>query len=68
VLLVLEEAADRGVRGDVALIALSIAEAAGPAGPEAADRAILIRALAKAGLKDDAGGFALEGLIRLESR
>jgi hypothetical protein len=66
--LLLDEAADQGVRGDVALIALSIAEAAGAAGPETADRAILIRALAKAGLKDDAGGFALEGLIALEGR
>jgi hypothetical protein len=67
-LLLLEDAADQGVRGDVALLALSIAEAFGEAGPEAADRAALIRALDRAGLKADAQGFALEGLIALEAR
>ena len=56
------------LRGDVALLALSIAEASGDAGPEAADRAALIRALDRAGLKADAQGFALEGLITLEAR
>lgn len=66
--LLLDDAADRGVRGDVALLALSVAEAAGEAGPEPADRAALIRALDRSGLKADAQGFALEGLIALEPR
>jgi hypothetical protein len=56
------------VRGDVALLTLSAAEDAGAAGPEIADRALLVRALARSGLMADAQGFALEGLIGLEAR
>jgi len=67
-LLLLDDAADQGVRGDVALVALSVAEAAGEPGPEPADRAALIRALDRVGLKADAQGFALEGLVGLEAR
>ena len=67
-LLLLDNAADQGVRGDVALLVISVAKAAGDAGPEAADRAALIRALDRAGLKADAQGFALEGLVGLETR
>jgi hypothetical protein len=67
-LLLLDDAADQGVRGDVALLALSVAEAAGDGGVEPADRAALIRVLQRSGLKADAQGFALEGLIALEAR
>jgi hypothetical protein len=67
-LLLLDDAADQGVRGDVALLALSVAEAAGDGGVEPADRAALIRLLQRSGLKADAQGFALEGLIALEAR
>jgi hypothetical protein len=52
----------------VALLALSVAEAAGDGGVEPADRAALIRLLQRSGLKADAQGFALEGLIALEAR
>jgi hypothetical protein len=65
-MLLLDTAADGGVRGDVALLALSAAEDGGAAGPEIADRVALVRALARSGLKADAQGFALEGLIGLE--
>jgi hypothetical protein len=67
-LLLLDSAAEQGVRGDVALLALGVAEASGEAGPEPADRAALIRDLDRVGLKADAQGFALEGLIGLEAR
>jgi hypothetical protein len=67
-LLLLDAAADQSVRGDVALLALSVAEAAGAGGPEPADRAVLVRALDRVALTADARGFALEGLISLEAR
>ena len=38
---------------------------AGPAGPSPADRARIVRALARGGLKTDARAFALEGLLAL---
>ncbi|HXQ45878.1 MAG TPA: hypothetical protein VN806_04635, partial [Caulobacteraceae bacterium] len=67
-LLLIDAAADHGLRGDVALLALSAVESAGGAGPEIADRAVFVRALDRVGLKDDARGFALEGLLGLEAR
>jgi len=67
-LVALDSAADRAVVGDAALLALAIAEAGGEAGPSAGDRAQIIRALDRAGLKTDARGLAIEGLIDLESR
>ena len=67
-LLLLEASADAGVRGDTALIALSIAEAGGAGGPGPADRARLIRALSGAGLHGDAQAFVIEGLLGLASR
>jgi hypothetical protein len=67
-LLLLDAESDAGVRGDTALLALSAAEAGGADGPVPADRARLIGDLAHAGLKVDAQGFAVEGLLDLESR
>jgi hypothetical protein len=67
-LLLLDASADARVRGDTALIALSIAEAGGEAGPAPADRARLIRTLGHVGFAADAQAFAVEGLLSLESR
>jgi hypothetical protein len=67
-LLLLDAVADAGIRGDTALVALSAAEAGGVDGPVPADRARLIGDLGQAGLKVDARGFAVEGLLGLESR
>ena len=67
-LLLLDAAADAGVRGDAALVALWAAEDGGANGPATPNRARLIRDLARAGLKADAQGFAVEGLLGLESR
>jgi hypothetical protein len=67
-MLALDLAADARARGEVAMLALDLAEAGGAAGPAPADRARLVRALARAGLTADARGFALEGLIGLQSR
>ncbi|HEX5379222.1 MAG TPA: hypothetical protein VFW47_11640 [Phenylobacterium sp.] len=57
-------AADRRT-GETALLALWIAADAGAAGPAAADRARIVRALRAAGLETDARAFALEGLLAL---
>ena len=54
--------------GEVAMVALSVAETGGVAGPGAFDRAQIIIALARAGLKPDAQTFAVEGLLSLEPR
>ncbi len=67
-LLLLDAAADAGVRGDAALLALLAAEPGGANGPGPADRARLIRDLDHVGLKTDAQAFAIEGLLGLESR
>lgn len=60
---VLELAAGSGLKGETALLALSVANGAGLAGPSAADRAQIIRALRRAGLETDARAFAVEGLL-----
>jgi hypothetical protein len=65
-LIVLDEAAAAGRQGEAAMLALSIAADAGPAGPGPVDRARLIRALLKAGLEADARAFAVEGLLALQ--
>ncbi len=67
-LLLLDAAADAGIRGDAALLTLSAAEPGGADGAAPADRARLIRDLSRVGLKADAQGFAVEGLLGLESR
>jgi hypothetical protein len=65
-LIVLDEAAAAGRQGEAAMLALSIAADAGPAGPGPVDRARLVRALVKAGLEADARAFAVEGLLALQ--
>jgi hypothetical protein len=65
-LIVLDDAAAAGRQGETALLALSIAADAGPAGPGPVDRARLVRALLKAGLEADARAFAVEGLLALQ--
>jgi hypothetical protein len=65
-LIVLDDAAAAGRQGEAALLALSIAADAGPAGPGALDRSRLDRALLKAGLETDARAFAVEGLLALQ--
>ncbi|TCS12244.1 hypothetical protein [Caulobacter sp. BK020] len=65
-LIVLDDAAAAGRQGEAALLALSIAADAGPAGPGPVDRARLVRALLKAGLEADARAFAVEGLLALQ--
>ncbi|MDR3512270.1 MAG: hypothetical protein P4L73_11595, partial [Caulobacteraceae bacterium] len=67
-LLALDLAADAGAKGDVAMLALAIAQEAGAAGPAPADRARLIRALARAGLGEDARALAVEGLAGQQAR
>jgi hypothetical protein len=64
-LLALAVAADMGLKGETALLALRIAQVGGAAGPGPADRCSVIRALDRAGLKDDARAFAVEGLLAL---
>ena len=54
-----------GGRGDTALLALWLAADAGEAGPTTADRARIVRALGRAGFKDDARIYALEGALAL---
>lgn len=66
--LALDLAAQAQARGDVAMLSLSLAEVGGIDGPVAADRVWLERALLRSGLVADARGFALEGLIALQSR
>jgi len=65
-LTVLDDSAAAGRQGEAALLALSIAADAGPAGPGPVDRARLVRALLKAGLEADARAFAVEGLLALQ--
>jgi len=67
-LIALQAAAQSGRVGETALLALSIAESAGAAGPNPADRAQIIRALDQVGLKGDAQAFAVEGLLSLQDR
>lgn len=61
----LDRAAEAGLKGETALLALSIAQDAGAGGPAPADRARIVRALLKAGLDAAARDFAVEGLMAL---
>lgn len=64
--LLLDQAvADKRV-GETALLALWMSADAGLAGPAAADRARIVRALHQVGLDADARAFALEGLLALK--
>lgn len=64
--LALEAAADTRRVGEAALLALWTSVEAGAAGPALGDRVRIVRALARAGLADDARLFALEGLAALK--
>jgi hypothetical protein len=50
-------------KGEAAILALSLAADAGPAGPVPADRARIVAALRRAGLEVDARALAAEGLL-----
>lgn len=62
-LLALDRAANLGLKGETAVIALTIASDAGAAGPAALDRARIVAALRRVGLTDDAQAIAIEGLL-----
>lgn len=64
--LALEAAADSRRMGEAALLALWTCAEAGASGPTLADRARIVRTLARAGLVDDARLFVLEGLAGLK--
>jgi hypothetical protein len=64
-LLEMDAVATAGAKGDAALLALWLAMDAGEAGPTPADRARIVRAMARAGFKDDARAYALEGMLGL---
>jgi hypothetical protein len=65
-LLALDAASGGGAKGDAALLALWLAAEAGEAGPGPADRARIVRALMRAGFRQDARAYALEGLLSLQ--
>lgn len=62
----LEAASDTRRMGEAALLALWISADAGASGPALADRARIVRTLARAGLVNDARLFVLEGLASLK--
>ena len=64
-LLALNIAADAGLKGETALLALQIAQYGSASGPALGDRCEIIRALNRVGLKEDARAFAIEGLMAL---
>jgi len=66
--LTLDAAADAGLKGETALIALWVAADAGAGGPSPAERVRVIRALRRAGLGPYAQAFAVEGLVQLQGR
>jgi len=64
-LMALNMAAEAGLKGETALLALQIIQGAGAAGPAPVDRYWIVRALERVGLKTDAQAFAVEGLDAL---
>ena len=66
--LALEQAAEQGRIGDVALYVLGSCVEAGPRGPPPAERALMVRALRQAHLEADARAMAIEGLVALQAR
>ncbi len=66
--LAMEAAADAGLKGETALLALWAAAAAGEAGPSLTDRIRIERALTRVGLAANAQAFAVEGLAQLQAR
>ncbi len=67
-LMAMDLAADSGLAGETGLLALSVAASGGAAGPRLADRIAIVRALARAGLRQDAAAFAVEGILELQGR
>ena len=66
--LALEQAAEQGRIGDTALYVLGSCVEAGPRGPSAGERALMVRALRQAHLEADARAMAIEGLVALQAR
>jgi hypothetical protein len=66
-LLEMDATATGGSKGDAALLALWLAVEAGEGGPTVADRARIVRAISRAGFKDDARAYALEGMLTLRT-
>ena len=66
--LAMEQAAEQGRIGDTALYVLGSCVEAGPRGPSAGERALMVRALRQAHLDADARAFAIEGLVALQAR
>jgi hypothetical protein len=64
-LVLVDDAAAAGRKGETALLALSVAAEAGAAGPTPVDRARLARGLTRAGLTSDARAVVVEGLLAL---
>lgn len=62
----LTRAGEAKLMGEAALLSLWVAAEAGEKGPGVADRARIVRALAQAGLAEEARAFALEGLAALQ--
>ncbi len=65
-LVLIDDAAAAGLKGETALLALSVATEAGGAGPAPADRARIARGLARVGLMADARAVVVEGLLILQ--
>ena len=65
-LLDMDGAAVGGPKGDAVLLALWLMADAGEAGPGPVDRARIVGALRRAGLRDDARSYAIEGLLGLK--
>jgi hypothetical protein len=61
----MDAAAEAGLKGETALLALSVSDV-GALGPAPADRARIVQALRRAGLQTDARAFAAEGLLLLQ--
>ncbi|ALL15343.1 hypothetical protein AQ619_13280 [Caulobacter henricii] len=65
-LMLLDEAATAGIKGEAALLALAVAADAGVAGPGPADRARIAKAFGRVGLAGDAWAVVVEGLLALQ--
>lgn len=65
-LMLLDEAATAGIKGEAALLALAVAADAGAAGPGPADRARIAKAFGRVGLAGDAWAVVVEGLLALQ--
>ena len=65
--LALEQSAEQGRMGDTALYILGTAIEAGPHGPTAGERALMIRVLRQVHLDADARALAIEGLVAIQA-